>query len=283
MSLRHFKSPITELTPTAYAGMLCDDLDVGADGLCDDQRNASDLWADSGAMALTGYADGPALGCPAPLAACAQGAWQILCQLSGDVLDPEFPAYRMFGERAALFGHQRQGATSPGGSCRLLECVDGWLAVNLPREHDWQSLPALLQEDVSTWEELAAKLAKLPNQAMLDRARLLGLAVARDEACANESWCRQMAGSPAASPAGRSPLVVDLSSLWAGPLCADLLAQCGARVIKLECQTRPDGARHGHARFFDLLNARKQSVALDFDSSSGRRCLQELLKRADIV
>ncbi|MCP5001102.1 MAG: CoA transferase, partial [Hyphomicrobiales bacterium] len=47
--------------------------------------------------------------------------------------------------------------------------------------------------------------------------------------------------------------------------------------------TRPDGARHGHARFFDLLNARKQSVALDFDSSSGRRCLQELLKRADIV
>jgi len=234
-------------------------------------------------MALTGCADGPALGCPAPLAACAQGAWQSVCHLSPDALDPEIPAYRMLGERAALFGYERQGAMSPGGSCRLLECVDGWLAVNLPREHDWRSLPALLEHDVDTWEELATKLSDLPLQVMLDRARLMGLAVARDDVSGNVPWCRQTRCSPAAPPAGRSPLVVDLSSLWAGPLCAELLAQSGARVIKLESQTRPDGARHGNARFFDLLNARKQSVALDFDSSSGRRCLQELLKRADIV
>ena len=39
------------------------------------------------------------------------------------------------------------------------------------------------------------------------------------------------------------PLVVDLSALWAGPLCAHLLGLAGARVVKVESLGRPDGAR----------------------------------------
>ena len=39
--------------------------------------------------------------------------------------------------------------------------------------------------------------------------------------------------------------MVDLSSLWAGPLCGQLLAAAGADVVKVESLARPDGARHG--------------------------------------
>src|SRR5690606_2382464 len=79
-----------------------------------------------------------------------------------------------------------------------------------------------------------------------------------------------------AAPARRSLAglrVVDLSSLWAGPLCASLLAQAGADVVKVESTSRPDGSRRGPAPFFDLLNAGKRSVAVDFSTSAGRRHL----------
>jgi crotonobetainyl-CoA:carnitine CoA-transferase CaiB-like acyl-CoA transferase len=77
--------------------------------------------------------------------------------------------------------------------------------------------------------------------------------------------------------------VLDLSSLWAGPLCSHLLELMGADVVKLESRQRPDGARRGHAGFFDLLNQRKRSVMLDFASAEGRAQLAQLIAAADIV
>jgi len=77
--------------------------------------------------------------------------------------------------------------------------------------------------------------------------------------------------------------VLDLSSLWAGPLCAHLLQLAGARVIKVESRARPDGARRGPRAFFDLLNAGKRSVALDLDREAGRAALRRLIERADVV
>ena len=81
-----------------------------------------------------------------------------------------------------------------------------------------------------------------------------------------------------------SPLrVVDLSSLWAGPLCGELLASAGCEVIKVESLSRPDGARLGSPEFFDLLNGQKRSVALDFANSKDLRALIDLLASADVV
>ncbi len=91
---------------------------------------------------------------------------------------------------------------------------------------------------------------------------------------------------PLGVPAPRrkaAPLVLDLSSVWAGPLCGHLLLLAGARVVKVESTRRPDGARSGPAAFFDLLNAGKQSVALDFGTAEGRASLARLVQRADIV
>jgi crotonobetainyl-CoA:carnitine CoA-transferase CaiB-like acyl-CoA transferase len=81
----------------------------------------------------------------------------------------------------------------------------------------------------------------------------------------------------------RDVLVVDLSALWAGPLCGALLAEAGARVVKVESTARPDGARSGPAAFFDLLNHRKRSVALDLRARDGVQALRELLQAADVV
>ena len=90
-----------------------------------------------------------------------------------------------------------------------------------------------------------------------------------------------------AAPSARARLagavVVDLSSMWAGPLCARLLGLAGADVIKVETPGRPDGARAGERRFFDWLHGGHRSVVLDFRSESGRRALGALIAAADVV
>jgi crotonobetainyl-CoA:carnitine CoA-transferase CaiB-like acyl-CoA transferase len=86
-----------------------------------------------------------------------------------------------------------------------------------------------------------------------------------------------------APPLRGPPLVVDFSSLWAGPLCARLLAARGARVVKVESRSRPDGARFGPAPFFDRMQAHAQCVAVDFGTDAGRRALHALVARADVV
>jgi crotonobetainyl-CoA:carnitine CoA-transferase CaiB-like acyl-CoA transferase len=76
-------------------------------------------------------------------------------------------------------------------------------------------------------------------------------------------------------------LVADLSSLWAGPLCGQLLARAGATVVKVESPRRPDGTRDGDRTFFDWVNGEKLSYCIDFDAQADE--LRALLAVADIV
>jgi len=273
------------MTPDSYACALLGELGFEATQLpTSDTRKESSLWAASGAQYLTGDPDGPPLPCPAPLASCARGTWLALAALGRGALDHQFPAHQLLAERAAILGLQRRGAVSAGGACRLLDCADGQLALNLAREDDWQLLPAWLERPADSWETVARVLLDRSCAPIVARARLLGLAAAQSMApTALRDWYKTVRLSPAAPPPRRPPLVIDLSALWAGPLCSQLLGQLGARVIKVESTGRPDGARAGTPRFFDLLNANKQSVALDLASPSGRRQLHELLQCADIV
>ncbi|MGH8447443.1 MAG: CoA transferase, partial [Solimonas sp.] len=242
-------------------------------------------WARSGLMALTGTADGPPQMCPLPIAAAADGTLAALASLAPQADFSDLGGARLLSERAALMSLRRAGAVSAGGACRLLQAADGRLGLSLARDDDWSLLPAWLEAEVADWDAVAACVRERGVDALVERGRQLGLAVAasRSEAGA-PPWARVRVEGPRGDIATRRmPLVVDLSSLWAGPLCSHLLQRCGAEVIKVESAARPDGARRGAADFFDLLNAGKRSVTLDLQSSRGRAQLLALLRRADIV
>lgn len=270
-------------TAAGYAHRLLASLGASTPDIAIDPIAAQALWARSGAMALTGRADGPPLACPAPLAACLQGAVDALQTLAPRPFTLD--AAPLLGERAAIAGHHRQGPVSPGGSCRLLQARDGFVALNLARDDDWSLLPALLDGAAANdWPGVAAALRRHSVATLGDKAQLLGLALsaAAGEPCARH-WYEIVAVGPQRQPRRPAPLVIDLSSLWAGPLCGHLLQQAGARVIKVESTSRPDGARRGPTAFFDLLNAGKHSVALDLHTSTGIAQLRALLQAADIV
>ena len=115
---------------------------------------------------------------------------------------------------------------------------------------------------------------------MTERARLLGLPVAAfgetpaEPPRVNPFWAAAMPRSPSGL------LVADLSAMWAGPLCGQLLAKAGAIVVKVETAARPDGARAGAPEFFDWMNGGKLSYLADSDEPSG---VQALLAAADVV
>jgi len=245
-------------------------------------------WAGSGAMALTGAADGSPLLAPAPLAGAARAACAALVALGGGQALAALDAPALLGEHGAVWGLRRGGAVSPGGSCRLLRARDGWLALNLARPDDRALLPAWLRagDAGDDWELAREHVAGRAVAELVERATLLGLPAAEAPAPPRlgPPWLRIAARGLARERAPEAaPLVVDLSALWAGPLCTHLLGLAGARVLKIESTARPDGARRGPAGFFDLLNAGKQSVALDFRIASGRDALRRLIERADIV
>ncbi len=244
-------------------------------------------WARSGAMALSGSADGPPCLAPGAPALAAATVLQAIRQLAPVRLAEDLDPAALLGERAAATGFTRRGAVSAGGSAQLLPAADGWIVVNLPRPEDWASLDAWLGAagETANWAFVAQRVAAQPVSVVVERARMLGLAVAPiAENPAPRPWFREVArGRPVSTRPFGDWLVVDLSALWAGPLCGNLLALSGARVIKVESVGRPDGARAGSARFFDLLNANKQSVALDFETEPGRLALATLIRRADIV
>ena len=178
----------------------------------------------------------------------------------------------------------RQGTISPNGSCHLLPTRDGTVALNLPRPDDWDLLPALFEDVADDWTGAARLAAERTTDALVERGRLLGLAIAASSnvvSPVSPFIVQQLA--PVRLPARADPLVVDLSALWAGPLAASLLGMAGARVIKVESVQRPDGARLGHAGFFELLNAGKDCAAFDFASADDLARLQRLVDSADIV
>jgi hypothetical protein len=239
-------------------------------------------------MWLTGRPAGAPLGAPAGIVGVLEHAAEQLGTSTatvGDAVIVDGPA--LLGERAALAGLVRRGDVSCGGSTRLLPTADGWVAVALPRPDDLELLPAWIGvvADGEPWDDLAAELARRRTVQLVDDAAELGLAVAAlgERSTDRDAVIVTSAAPAAAAPTLRGVRVVDLSSLWAGPLCGQLLALAGMDVIKVESAQRPDGARRGPVAFFDLLNAHKASVSLDLDTREGRAALHALVRAADVV
>jgi CoA-transferase family III len=234
-------------------------------------------WAASGAMALTGSA-APLLP-PRSLVPVLRSLESELAARTAELgTRVELDAAALLGERAAIAGLTRRGRTSCGGSTRLLPARDDWVAVALPRPDDVALVPAWLGTDDVVRGIKAGDAGEL-----VEAAALLGIACGRlgetSAKCPAVRWARHRAGPPRGSV--RDALVVDLSGLWAGPLCGHVLTSAGARVVKIESASRLDGARRGPPAFYDLLHAGQESAVLDLPAEADR--LRAVVRAADVV
>lgn len=84
-------------------------------------------------------------------------------------------------------------------------------------------------------------------------------------------------------------VIIDMSRVLAGPYCTRLLANLGARVIKIEVPERGDDARHygpfidQKSVYFTAMNYEKESIALDLKDTEDKALLDGLLAHADVL
>jgi crotonobetainyl-CoA:carnitine CoA-transferase CaiB-like acyl-CoA transferase len=84
--------------------------------------------------------------------------------------------------------------------------------------------------------------------------------------------------------------ILDLTRVLSGPYCTMLLADMGARVIKIEQPRSGDDTRHWGPPFlgtesvyFLSINRNKESVTLDFKQAEGRAILDRLIAKSDVL
>ncbi|MCF8604445.1 CoA transferase [Gordonia sp. HY442] len=239
-----------------------------------DETTMRDRWAAGGMARLTCTDDG------APdfsRAAVLTEADRLARPLGHD-------ANTLLTGRSGTTGRRGHGRVSVGGSSRLLRAADGWIGVTLSRSIDLDSLPALLETSepiIDPWTALAHAVRVRGASEIVERAQLLGIPAAELRAAAAapprlvHKWPRRQ------RPIDSDLLVVDLSSMWAGPLCGHILAGLGATVVKVESPLRPDGTRAGDPDFFRWMNGLKLPYSADLYADGAR--LGRLLDVADVV
>jgi CoA-transferase family III len=181
--------------------------------------------------------------------------------------------------KAALFDRDfplgKAGRTSPNGSCHLLAASDGWIALNLARQDDRDALPALVEGDAP---DFAAAIMACPVAHWRHRAVLLNLPLS----VVGEADPR-LPAIHAIQTAPKRPIlhtrVLDLSTLWAGPLCAGLLAAAGAKVTRLHNPARPDPSAISTPELNARLNGQKARV----DGILTAQWLAEYLANTDVL
>ncbi|MDC0252927.1 CoA transferase [Chloroflexi bacterium] len=83
--------------------------------------------------------------------------------------------------------------------------------------------------------------------------------------------------------------VLDCSQILAGPFCSMILADMGARVIKIEKPNGGDDIRkwgpfkNGESVGFMNLNRNKESIVIDFKNPDGIEAMKTLVKKSDVI
>ena len=90
-------------------------------------------------------------------------------------------------------------------------------------------------------------------------------------------------------------LIIDFTTVWAGPFTTRLLADFGATVIKVESIQHPDPMRFAHqplgqpsekpynrGGYFHQFHYNKYGITLDISRSKGREILMQLVKKCDV-
>ena len=144
-------------------------------------------------------------------------------------------------------------------------------------------------DDEETWSTFSEVVAAEPDfEAVARRAQVWRLPVTpyrRRPTSAFES------AVPEHDPVDlRGVTIIDMTAMWAGPLCTELLARAGARVVKIEPAARLDGLRFGDgddgsgcSPMFRALNASKEIVDLDLRHCSDSDEFRRLVRHADAI
>jgi hypothetical protein len=179
------------------------------------------------------------------------------------------------------------GVVSPNRACKLFRTADDWMVLNLARDDDRDLVAAWLQCAVGDdpWAAILDVTKARPSAELLADAILLGLPAGRvgEITAPNANGALLPMGKPARRASEGSPRVVDLSALWAGPMCGAILAGAGADVVKVESTRRPDPTRASMPAFFHRLNGRKRELPLDLRSAAGQTRLRDEILAADIL
>jgi CoA-transferase family III len=168
-------------------------------------------------------------------------------------------------------------------ACRLIETSDGWIAVNLAREEDVRTVPAWLgcALDAEPWEAITRIAKRRSSAELIEQAVHLGMPVSvLGESCHLAEVPSPLAIADPVSRPKHHFRVLDLSSLWAGPYCAGLLAEAGAKVTKVESETRRDPTPHSDPKLDQRLNDRKLRVSLDF---ANKDVLLDMVTTSDMM
>ena len=220
-------------------------------------------WGASGLAYLTGDPTGPPDFSRAPVLEHARRVTTSFGEATGVDVD----AAMLLAGRAGLLGFGRGGRVSAGGASRLFAARDGWCALTLSRSDDVDAVPALVEAaeaPADPWRAIESWAAARSAAEVAERARLLGLpAAALGEARATPVAQRRI-GERTAPRGLPGLLVVDMSSMWAGPLCGQLLVRAGAVVVKVESRARPDGTQVGTRCLLRLDEQRKALLCSRF-------------------
>jgi len=228
-------------------------------------------------------------GPPIPLWRWADRQLRELAELTGSARIAALDGLTIVGERGSARDFEIRGRRSAGvGGSYLNPTRDGsWFALTIMREEDRAYLPALFGKEgmeSASEQEIAAEIALHDSMDLLAKGRALGLPVAcSDEVPASPPVEVLARGSRCERSPGHRPLVVDLSAIWAGPLCGHLLWLAGAEVIKVENPRRPDMIRSSDPQTFAIVNQGKHCVAADLTDPHQRDRVLALIRRADIV
>lgn len=173
-------------------------------------------------------------------------------------------------------GLAEPGRKSANRHCRLMRAIDGWVSLNLARPDDRELVPALTQGAGDDWVAVEALAASLAAVEFKERAIELQLPVSilgEGQPFALSKPCN-----------GRfEGRVVDLSALWAGPLCTRLLADVGAEVLRVQSIGRPDPTRVVSPELHHTLSLGKRDMAIDLRTSCGLAQLHDLIASADLL
>jgi hypothetical protein len=168
------------------------------------------------------------------------------------------------------------------GGLAVAECTDARLAVQAPTDWHRGVVSGLAEEpDPERWREAVTRWAT-DQEAEAAAGLLQSLGV--PAFAAPSRWAAVERNRPNEAERLHGDItVIELGGLWAAPLATKLLGDLGARVVKVEAPSRPDGIRAGSPARFTALNAGKEIMPLDLRRDADRDRVLDLLGPRTVV